>query len=296
MRAIIAAVIVLLMAAPAWAYTPNAGDRAAPITGRDVTSNTVMSLEDNLGDWVFIDFWASWCGPCMGELPNMLAETRPYRNSGDLTLFTVSLDAWSTVDKMKNVFKEHKIDYPVIFDGGGWSTVQSKEWGINSIPATFLVNPQGVIVASNLRGETLAPALDFFINHEGDYAPIGMRTSEERLEDDSVIVRIELSNPTHEPLTVEMDYYYTQYFWAEDDPEHENRPVKREYIDENEPDETMVVEFDMFGDQVIEYVIPAKEDTHQVGYSVSVVIPGSEDLVDGQGIKISGSGRVSLMD
>jgi len=296
MRTIIAAVIIALMAAPAWAYTPHVGDRAAPITGRDVTSNTVMSLEDYLGDWVFIDFWASWCGPCMGELPNMLAETKPYRKSGDLTLFTVSLDAWSTVDRMHDVFKEYKTDYPVIFDGGGWDTVQSKEWGVRSIPATFLVNPQGVIVASNLRGDSLAPALDFFINHEDDYAPVGLRTSHELKDDGSVLVRLELSSPTHAPLEAELDYYYTRYTWAEDDPEHKNRPIDREYIDENEPDEKLVVAFDMFGDQVIEVLIPALENTHQVGYSVSVLIPGTEDLLEGNGIKVSGRGRLSLMD
>ena len=294
MRLIFAAVIIALIACPAMAYTPHVGDRAAPITGRDAISDTVMNLEDNLGSWVFVDFWASWCGPCMGELPNMLAETRPYRDSGDLRLFTVSLDAMSTADQMNDVIKESGIDYPVIFDGNGWSTVQAQEWGIHSIPTTFLINPHGVIVASDLRGDDLAPALDFFINYDGDYAPAGLRTSHVLNDDGTVTVLLELCCPNHEPLDVTVEYYYTRYIWADDDPDHENRPIDREYIDGEELI-TKHVEFGAFGDAIVELVIPAVENTHRMAYFVEALLPETAGLFpDGDGLMISADGRVKL--
>ena len=75
------------------------------------------------------------------------------------------------------------------------------------------------MVAEDRLGEGLAPALDFFINHDGDYAPVGLRSSQELQDDGSIIVRLELSSPTHAPLTGVIDYYYTRYTWAEDDPD-----------------------------------------------------------------------------
>jgi hypothetical protein len=232
----------------------------------------------------------------MGELPNMLTETRPYRRSGELALFSVSLDSWNTVDRMHDAIREHDIDYPVTFDGGGWETVQSREWGIRSIPSTWLVNPSGVIVASNLRGEALGPALDFYLNCEGSFNPAGLSTSQTLNDDGSVDVRLELYSPTHAPLTLDVDWYYTRYTWAEDDPEHEQRPIDREYIDEmgEEPDLTATVEFEWFGDAIYEFTIPACENTHYLSYYVTVTQPGTEHLMDGEGIKISARGRLSL--
>ena len=93
----------------------------------------------------------------MAELPNLISETASLRESGELALFSVSLDDKDTADKIMEVVRQHGIDYPVIYDGGGWDTIQSKEWGVRSIPATYLIDPQGTIVATGLRGEMLSP-------------------------------------------------------------------------------------------------------------------------------------------
>jgi thiol-disulfide isomerase/thioredoxin len=294
MRNVLAAILLIVMSLPALAYTPHVGDRAQDIHGRDVISDSVVHLEDYAGQWIFIDFWASWCGPCMRELPNMLAETMPYRERGDLVLFSVSLDQPSTDARMNKAISDFDIDYPVIYDGNGWQSVQGQEWDIHSIPATFLVDPQGNIVATNLRGDRLGPALDFLLNHHGIYSPIGVRSSQVVNDDQSVDVTLELYNPRRTPMRVEVDYYYIRYIYAEDDPEHQNRPVSREYVQPNEdgPELEFTVAFSDFGDTVHGFTIPAEADTDMLYYYVNVMLPGTRSLMDGEGLWVTERGRV----
>jgi hypothetical protein len=228
----------------------------------------------------------------------MLAVTRPWRERGELRLFSVSLDTEDTLARMQEMISEFGIDYPMLYDGGGWQSVPSQEWDIHSIPATFLVNPAGEIVATNLRGETLGPGLEFFLGREAVYPPIGVRSSHVLNDDGSVTVTLELSNPRHTPLEVEVDYMHTRYTWAEDDPEHEERPVDYEYIepDDVEAEFAFAVEFGEFGDTVHSFTIPAVADTHYLRYYVYVLLPETEALMDGEGLWVTERGYLSLTE
>jgi hypothetical protein len=232
----------------------------------------------------------------MGELPNLLSETASYRQRPDFEIFSVSLDDPSTADRIMEVVREHGIDYPVIYDGGGWSTVQSTEWGIRSIPATYLVDPLGNIVATGLRGEALAPGLDFFINRTEPYAPIGLRSNAVKNEDGSITISVEAYSPERKPLKLKLDYYHMRMIWAEDDPNHEGRPVNREIIEPNaeEPEENVELSFGEFGDAMHTFTIPAVENTQRFGYEIMVLVPGSEALLNGEGLWLSESGNLKL--
>ncbi len=113
-----------------------------------------------------------------------------------------------------------------------------------------------------------------------------------------MIVTVELSSPAHLPLKVDLDYYHQRYIWAEDDPNHENRPVKADYIepDSENPEESMTVEFDEFGDKVVMFTVPAVEDTHYASYYITVLIPGTEELLEGEGIWLTSDDRVKLQE
>lgn len=299
MRKVVSTLLVFAMlCGAAQAYSPNIGDRANDIFGRDACTDKVAHLTDHLGHWTFIDFWASWCGPCMGELPNLLEQTKDLRSSGRLDLFSVSLDAMETADDMNKVIREMGLDYPVLFDGNAWSSVQAVEWGIHSIPATYLIDPQGNVVAKGLRGESLRPGLDYFLNQQGPTPPIGMRAAAKKNDDGSVDVRVELDSPRRQPLKVQVDYAFYRYAWAPEDPEHKGRPISSETIEQDpaNPEVTSTVEFKDACESVQVFHVPAVENTHRFGWEVSIELPGTEALVNGKGLWISERGREKISD
>jgi thiol-disulfide isomerase/thioredoxin len=110
------------------------------------------------GKVVMIDFWATWCGPCVGEVPNVAAVYQKYHDKG-FEIIGVSLDREGDKDKMISFTKEHNMPWPQFYDGKYWQNELSVKYGIRSIPATFLLDGSGKIIAKNVRGEALEPAV-----------------------------------------------------------------------------------------------------------------------------------------
>jgi peroxiredoxin len=133
------------------------GSEAPSFTLPDTQGHNV-SLTDFRGKYVLIDFWATWCGPCMEEMPNVARAFHQYKDK-NFTIVGVSLDRPDSKDKWLNVIDRDHLDWIQVSDLNFWNSKAALAYNINSVPANFLIGPDGKIVARNLRGEALQTKL-----------------------------------------------------------------------------------------------------------------------------------------
>lgn len=112
----------------------------------------MVSLEDAMGKLTLIDFWASWCKPCRIENPNVVKVFNEFKDDG-FSIISISLD--KTERGWKKAIKDDNMDWYHVSNLEYWNEPIAKEWGVRSIPATFLIDEKGVIIAKNLRGDAL---------------------------------------------------------------------------------------------------------------------------------------------
>ncbi|MFM7594941.1 MAG: TlpA family protein disulfide reductase [Flavobacteriales bacterium] len=124
---------------------------------------TNLKLSDLKGKYVLIDFWASWCGPCRKENPNVVKTYAKYKDDG-FTIVSVSLDT----DKQKwlGAIQADGLTWPNhVSDLGGWNSKVSKKYNVSSIPFTVLIDKEGNILQTNLRGTALENKLAEIFGH-----------------------------------------------------------------------------------------------------------------------------------
>ena len=113
-----------------------------------------LSIANYKGKVVLIDFWATWCGPCIAELPNVVETYKKYHAKG-FEIIGISLDRPESLEKLKTFAQEHEMPWAQFYDGKFWANKLAVRYGIQSIPATFLLDGEGRIIARDLRGPAL---------------------------------------------------------------------------------------------------------------------------------------------
>jgi len=138
------------------------GQRAIEFTQND-TSGSPVALASLKGKYILIDFWASWCGPCRAEYPYLHKAYDKFKGK-NFEIIGVSLDDKRAL--WTNSIKQNKFDWLEVCDLKGHQNEVVREYGINAIPQSLLLDPQGFIIAKNLRGDDLVEKLEDVIGNK----------------------------------------------------------------------------------------------------------------------------------
>ena len=135
------------------------GAVAPDFTQNDPKGNPVK-LSDFRGKYLLIDFWASWCRPCREENPNVVKAYQQYKNK-NFEILGVSLD--NSTPAWEAAIEKDELTWPQVSDLKGWKNEVAVQYNVLSVPQNLLLDPNGVIIAKNLRGKDLSKSLEKYL-------------------------------------------------------------------------------------------------------------------------------------
>ncbi len=133
------------------------GSKAPEFSGPNPNGEE-LALKDLMGKVTLVDFWAAWCRPCRDENPNIVKVYEKYHELG-FNIVGVSLDREGQKDRWIQAIKDDNLDWPQISNLQFWQDPIAQKYGIRAIPAAFILDENGIIVAKNVRGEELEPTI-----------------------------------------------------------------------------------------------------------------------------------------
>lgn len=139
------------------------GNKPFDFSEKQFQKQNMISLDSLRGKYVLLEFWDTWCGPCIKEIPNL----KTIYNKTDKSKFEIiGIVGNNEITVLEKFANKHGITWPQIIDS---SNKIKEKYGVRGIPATFLINPEGIIIAKNLRGKELETKIDSLINKASFY-------------------------------------------------------------------------------------------------------------------------------
>jgi len=144
------------------------GQRAPELVLKNV-NDSLIPLSSLKGYYVLVDFWASWCGPCRLENPNVVKHYQQFKSAKfkfgkGYRVYNISLDM--NKDAWKKAIEKDQLNWPYhVSDLKGWNSEAAAKYAVNSIPMNWLIDPRGIIIAKGLRGPSMEKELSRLVEN-----------------------------------------------------------------------------------------------------------------------------------